>query len=181
MEKAKISVIQLFALMFIFDMVTALVVSYGITARKDAWLATLIGMCGGIVLFFIYHFLFRQYPNLSFTAISRKIFGKHVGWLIGLLYILLFLYMAARNVRDFGDLLISSTLRETPLLSVIILFVLVICYVLNLGIEVLGRTSEVFIVILFLFGAAGIFFILVSGNVDLYNYAHFLKMAGNQS
>jgi spore germination protein KB len=32
---------------------------------------------------------------------------------------------------------------ETPLLALIILFVLGICYVLYLGIEVLGRTAEV--------------------------------------
>jgi len=52
MEKAKISVIQLFALMFIFDLGTALIVSYGIPARKDAWLAVILGMGGGILLFF---------------------------------------------------------------------------------------------------------------------------------
>lgn len=68
MEKAKISVIQLFAMMFIFDLGTALVVSHGIHAKKEAWLAILLGMCGGIALFFIYYFLFRQYPNLPLTG-----------------------------------------------------------------------------------------------------------------
>ncbi|GAA3333032.1 hypothetical protein GCM10020331_095490 [Ectobacillus funiculus] len=52
MEKAKISVIQLFAMMFMFELGSALVVSYGVTARKDAWLAILLGLCGGIALFF---------------------------------------------------------------------------------------------------------------------------------
>ncbi|MGM7724330.1 GerAB/ArcD/ProY family transporter [Metabacillus sp. Hm71] len=47
MEKAKISVIQLFAMMFMFEMGTALVISYGVGAKKDAWLAILLGMCGG--------------------------------------------------------------------------------------------------------------------------------------
>lgn len=175
MEKAKISVIQLFAMMFIFELGSALVVSYGATAGKDAWLAILLGMCGGILLFFIYYSLFRQYPNLPLTGYAREIFGKYLGWVIGLLYTVYFLYEAARNLRDFGDLLLSSTLTETPLLAINIMMVLSICYVLYLGIEVLGRTTEVFIVILIFLGATGNLLIYVSGNVDLRNLQPFLE------
>lgn len=49
MEEAKLSAIQLFALMFIFELGSALVVILGISAKKDAWLVILLGMCGGIV------------------------------------------------------------------------------------------------------------------------------------
>lgn len=175
MEKAKVSVIQLFSLMFIFNMGTALVVGYGIEAGKDAWLAILLGTCGGIILFIIYYLLFRQYPNLPFTGMVKKVLGKYVGWIIGLLYIMYFLYISARNLRDFGELLLSSTLTDTPLLAVQITFVLVMCYVLYLGIEVLGRTAEVLIVILLLFGAAGNFLTLVSGNVEFQHLRPFLE------
>ncbi|HWL26427.1 GerAB/ArcD/ProY family transporter [Priestia aryabhattai] len=175
MEKAKISVIQLFALMFIFDLGTALIVSYGIPAGKDAWLAILLGMGGGIVLFFVYYTLFRQYPTLPLTGYIRKVFGKYLGWVLGLLYCLFFLYIAARNIRDFGDLLTSSTLPETPLLAINLSFILVMCYVIYLGIEVVGRTAEVFIVILLLFGLGGNFFILVSGDVDFHQIRPFLE------
>ncbi|WP_342048180.1 GerAB/ArcD/ProY family transporter [Bacillus sp. OTU530] len=175
MEKAKVSAIQLFALMFLFEMGTALVVSYGIGAKKDAWLAILLGLGAGIVLFFIHYFLFRQYPNLPLTGYARKIFGKYLGWIIGLLYILYFLYIAARNLREFGDLLISSALPKTPLLAINILMVLTICYVLSLGIEVLGRTAEVFIVVLLLLGATGNFLVLVSGNWHPHNLQPFLE------
>ncbi|MFP3125808.1 spore germination protein [Ectobacillus funiculus] len=175
MEKAKISAIQLFALMFLFEMGTALVVSYGIGAKKDAWLAILLGVGAGIVLFFIHYFLFRQYPNLPLTGYARKIFGEYLGWIIGLLYILYFLYIAARNLREFGDLLISSALPKTPLLAINILMVLTICYVLSLGIEVLGRTAEVFLVVLLLLGATGNFLVLVSGNWHPHNLQPFLE------
>jgi spore germination protein KB len=174
-EKAKISAIQLFVLMFIFEMGTALVIPYGIDAKRDAWLAILIGMCEGIILFFIYYFLFRQYPNLPLTGYAKKIFGKYLGWVIGLLYILYFLEVTTSNVRSFGELMLSSTMTETPLLAIIILFVLTICYVLYLGIEVLGRTAEVFIVILVFMGFIGNLFVFLSGNVDLHNLQPFLE------
>jgi spore germination protein KB len=175
MEKAKISVIQLFVMMLIFEMGTALVIPYGIDAKKDNWLAILIGMCVGIILFFIYYFLFRQYPNLPLTGYVKKVFGKYLGWVIGLLYILYFLQVTTSNVRSFGELLLASTMTETPLLAISILFVLTICYVLYLGIEVLARTAEVFIVILIFLGFVGNFLILVSGNVDLHNLQPFLE------
>ncbi|MGN7480638.1 GerAB/ArcD/ProY family transporter [Priestia megaterium] len=175
MEKAKLSVIQLFALMFIFEMGTALVVSYGTNARKDAWLAILLALCGGIVLFYIFHFLYRQYPNLLFTGYIRELFGKYLGWIVGLLYCLHFLYICGRNVRELGDLLVSSTLSETPLLAINLTLVLVICYVIHLGIEVVGRTAEVFMVVLLLLGAAGNFFVLVSGDVAFHQIRPFLE------
>ncbi|MED3913350.1 GerAB/ArcD/ProY family transporter [Priestia megaterium] len=175
MEKAKLSVIQLFSLMFIFEMGTALVVSYGTNARKDAWLAILLALCGGIVLFYIFHFLYRQYPNLLFTGYIRELFGKYLGWIVGLLYCLHFLYICGRNVRELGDLLVSSTLSETPLLAINLTLVLVICYVIHLGIEVVGRTAEVFMVVLLLLGAAGNFFVLVSGDVDFHQIRPLLE------
>ncbi len=175
MEKAKLSVIQLFALMFIFEMGTVLVVSYGTIAGKDAWLSILLAMCEGIVLFYIFYFLFHQYPNLLFTGYIRKIFGKYIGWIVGLLYCLHFLYICGRNVRELGDLLVSSTLSEPPLLAITLTLVLVMCYVIHLGIEVVGRTAKVFIVVLFLLGTAGNFFVLVSGDVDFHQIRPFLE------
>ncbi|RBW70032.1 GerAB/ArcD/ProY family transporter [Bacillus taeanensis] len=175
MEKAKISVIQLFAMMFLFELGTMLVVSYGIGAKKDAWLAILLGMCGGIILFFIYYALFRQYPNLPLTGYVRKIFGKYIGWIIGLLYVIFFLYDAARGLRDFGDLLLASTMPKTPLLAINALMVLAICYVVYLGIEVLARTAEVFIVILIFLGFSGNLLVYLSGNINLHNLQPLLE------
>ncbi|MED3930331.1 endospore germination permease [Priestia megaterium] len=175
MEKAKISVIQLFALMFIFELGTALVISYGTSAGKDAWLSILLAICGGVILSFVYFILFRQYSNLLLTGYMREIFGKYIGWIIGLLYCLTFLYICGRNVREFGDLLVSSTLSETPLLVINITLVLVMCYVIHLGVEVLGRTAEVFFVILLLLGATGNFFVLISGDVDFHQIRPFLE------
>lgn len=175
MEKAKISGPQLFILMFMFNMGTAVVVNYGIGAQKDAWLAVLFGMCNGMALFFIYYRLFLHYPELPLTGYSRKIAGKYVGWIIGLFYILYFLHITTRQVRDFSELLVSSTMTKTPLLVIVITFVLVICYVLYLGVEVLARTAQVFIAILFTFGIVANFFILISGNLDFQNLRPFLE------
>ncbi|MGG3624591.1 GerAB/ArcD/ProY family transporter [Bacillus gobiensis] len=175
MEKAKISAIQLFSMMLFFELGSALVVSLASGAKKDAWFAIFLGMCSGFVLFFIYYFLYRKYPNLPFTGYARKIAGKYLGWVISLIYVIYFLYAAARNLRDFGDLLRASTLTKTPVLAITVLFLLVLCYVLFLGIETLGRTAEVFIVILIFFGVTASLLVFFSGYVDFHNLQPFLE------
>ena len=175
MEKAKVNGFQLFAMMFMFNLGTSVVVNYGVGAKKDAWLAIIIGMSAGFVLFFIYYRLFCLYPKLPITGYAREILGKYVGWIIGLFYVLYFIHITTRQVRDFSELLVASTMTKTPLLAIQISFVLVICYVLYQGVEVLGRTAEVFIVILILLGLAGNFFVLVSGNFELHNLRPFLE------
>ncbi|MGZ4161493.1 MAG: GerAB/ArcD/ProY family transporter, partial [Neobacillus sp.] len=98
MEKAKISAGQFFSLIVLFNFGTALVVSLGLQAKKDAWLAILFGAAGGVILFFIYCSLFRIYPQQPLISFIQTILGKYIGWPLSLLYILFFIYGGARDV-----------------------------------------------------------------------------------
>ncbi|MCM3788980.1 spore germination protein [Domibacillus indicus] len=169
MEKAKISSIQFFLLLFMFELGTAVVVSQGTEAKKDSWLSILLGLSTGLILFLVYYRLFRYYPSLPLTAYARKIFGTYIGWIVGLMYTVFFLYISARNVREFSEVLITATMPEIPLLVVIILFVLTMCYVLYLGIEVFARTAEILGIFLILVGIIGNLFVYLTGTVDLNN------------
>jgi spore germination protein KB len=157
MEKAKISPGQLAALIFLFEMGTALVVSLGLKAEKDAWLAILLGLAGGVALFGVYVSLYRRYPELPFTAYAREILGRWIGLPLGLLYILFFIYGAARDLRDGADLLISSVLDQTPLVAVSAIMILIAGYVLHKGIEVLARTAQIYFAVIIAIGGSAIF------------------------
>lgn len=167
MENARISPGQLFSLMMLFDIGTALVVSLGIMAEKDAWLAILLGGAFGLLLFIVYASLFRLYPELSLTGYMRVVLGKWIGWPLGLLYILFFLYGAARDVRDGGDLLASSLLDQTPLIVINAVMVMSVAYVLNKGIEVLARTAQIFLVVLVILGLLSNLLLFFSGVVEI--------------
>jgi spore germination protein KB len=167
MEKAKMSPGQLAALVFLFEMGTALVVSLGLKAEKDAWLAILLGLALGLVLFGVYVSLYRLYPELPFTAYAREILGKLIGLPIGLLYVVFFIYGAARNLRDGADLLISSVLDQTPLMAVSAIMILTAGYVLHKGIEVLARTAQIYFAVLIALGVLSNFLIVVSGLIDI--------------
>jgi spore germination protein KB len=173
--KVKISSKQLFALIVLFELGSALVVGLGIDAGKDAWLAILLGWAGAMAIMWIYGYLFRQYPNLPLTGYLQKILGKYIGWLLGLLYTIYFIYIAARVLRDFGELLYTSSYDLTPLFVINGLLILTISYVLYKGFEVLGRTGEIFFVILIIVGLVGNLLVFMSGLVDVKNVLPFLE------
>lgn len=167
MGKPRISPGQLFSLIILFDMGTALVVSLGIKSEKDAWLAILLGTGGGLLLFFVYTALFRLYPKLPLTGYIRAILGKWIGFALGLLYILFFLYGAARDVRDGADLIVSSVLDQTPIIVISAVMIMSVAYVLNKGIEVLARTAQIFLVILGIVGLLSNVLLLFSDAIEI--------------
>jgi spore germination protein KB len=163
----KISPGQLFSLIFLFNMGTALVVNLGIDAEKDAWLTVALGTVGGLFIFFVYTSLFRLFPNLSLISYMKEILGKWIAWPLGLLYSIFFIYGAARDVRDGGDLLVSAILDQTPVIVINAIMVMSVAYVLNKGMEVLARMSLIFMAILLMLGVVSILFLLFSGLIEL--------------
>ncbi|WP_046174193.1 GerAB/ArcD/ProY family transporter [Domibacillus indicus] len=169
MEKARISAFQLFILIVLFELGSAMIVPLAIEAKQGAWLAILIGAAGGCGIFLIYYALFRYYPDESPVHFVRHIIGSVPGKIVAFLYILYFLYLSARVVRDFGEMLITIAYVETPLFVLNLLMVLLAVYTIRKGIEVLARTGELlFIVLAFLFLSA---FLLIAagGTLDYGN------------
>ncbi|SFJ81135.1 spore germination protein KB [Halobacillus dabanensis] len=167
MEKAKVSGWQLFVLMLLFELGTAIVINPGLDAKKDAWLAVLLGMIIGLLLFVVYFALYRLYPDLSLIGYGKKILGKYAGMSLGILYLFYFLYIAIRDLRDFGELLTASTYIYTPIFVINTIMILSVAFVLWHGIEVLARTGEFFFVILMLVGVVGTSLVLFSGQIDI--------------
>ncbi|RBW68083.1 hypothetical protein DS031_18575 [Bacillus taeanensis] len=88
-------------------------------------------------MFFMYRYLYLQYPEKPLTSYITEVFGKYLGWMIGLCYIVYFLNISMRVLRDFGDLLLVSTLPKTPLLPINAFMILAVSYILFHVIEVI--------------------------------------------
>lgn len=169
MDKGKISSRELFSLIVLFELGSAIVVGLGMKAKQAAWLAILLGMIGGLIVITMYFYLYSKNFNLSLTSYSKKVFGKYIGFFIGLTYVSYFIYIAGRVLRDFGELVIGTVLQGTPLIVVDILMILSIGYGCYLGIEVLGRSGDLFFIVFIFLGV--IFFLAVfsSGIIDIRN------------
>ncbi|WP_010281234.1 GerAB/ArcD/ProY family transporter [Bacillus timonensis] len=175
MEKAKISSYQLFVLILLFELGSALLLPLAIDAKQDAWLSILLGIIGGMSLFMLYYRLYQFYPNQLPTEYAQIILGKLVGKIFAFLYLLYFTYLAARVLRDFGVMLVTFAYSETPLFIVNALLMMVVVYGVRKGIEVLGRTGEILFVIMYLLAITGFILIVVSGLIDFNNLKPILE------
>jgi spore germination protein KB len=175
MEKAKIDAIQLFVLILLFELGSALLIPLAVELKQDAWLAILLGMIGGLILFLIYYRLYQYYPNVLPTEYMQKIIGKVPGWILAFLYILFFAYTAARVLRDFGVMLLTFAYPETPLFIVNALLILVIVYTVRKGIEVIARTGELLFVLMYLLAISGFILIVFSGLININNLRPLLE------
>ncbi|WP_416826305.1 GerAB/ArcD/ProY family transporter [Ectobacillus polymachus] len=175
MEKTKVTSEQLFAMMTLFELGSSLVVGLGMEAKKDAWLAILLGWAGGMMIYFIYGSLFRHYPDLPLTGYLQKILGKYIGTILGLIYILYFIYISSRVLRDFGELLSGSAYDQTPLFVINSLMIVTIIYVLRKGMIVLARTGLLLFTLFLILWILGNALVFISGLVDMKNLLPILE------
>lgn len=95
-------------------------------------------------------------------------FKRPVAIIFSSTYVVYFLYLACRVVRDFGELIASAILPSTPIEIISLTICLLMAYILYLGLEVLGRTSEIFTPYLFGFLFLLTILLVASGNANLY-------------
>lgn len=167
MENAKISTYQLFVLILLFEMGSSLVIGTGISAKQDAWLATLGGMVGGLFLFLIFYKIYQYYPGTSPLDIYKTAFGKFLGWIVGFAYASYFLYIAARVLRDLGEMLVTFSYSETPLLVINFIMICGVLYGVRKGIEVISRTGEILFSFLYVLAVVGFILIIFSQLIDV--------------
>ena len=169
MRKEVIGSNQLFALIILFEMGTALVVPIGLESGNAVWLSILMALPGGLLLYLIYHDLYLQYPNMIISGYTQKILGKFIGWPLSLLYIPNLMFNGSRNLREVGDLLIVSSYDSTPLFILNATMIVAVIYILNKGIEVIARTAEIYLLIVIMMGLICSFLVITAGLVDLKN------------
>lgn len=167
MRKEVISPKQLFALIVLFELGTALVVPVGLESGRSVWLSILLALPGGIVLYLIYADLYRQFPGLILSGYMQKILGKWIGWPLSLLYVPFLMFSGSRNLREAGDLLFSASYDKTPILIINAAMIAAVVYVLSKGIEVFGRTAEIYFLAIVAIGVISNSIVIASGLVDI--------------
>jgi spore germination protein KB len=169
LENAKINVRQLFVLIVLFEFGTALVLPIGFVSQQSVWISILLALVGGCLLFILYDYLYRQYPDLPLSGYVRKILGSYIGWPINLLYLGFFIYNDARVLRETGELLVTTAYDQTPIFAINALLMIAVIYVLHKGIEVLARTGEIHMIIMVILGFFGNVVVFISGIINM-NY-----------
>ncbi len=163
----KISLYQLYILIIIFQIGSAVVVGVAREALQDAWIAILIASILGAGIIYVYTYILSFSVGKNLFEIMGQLFGRYIAVPISIIYIIYFLYIASRVLRDFLELLITSVFPHTPIEVLGIIFMIVCIYVVYLGPEVIGRTAETFAPYIVLFLVAIAIFLLAGGDVQL--------------
>ncbi|MGD6818960.1 GerAB/ArcD/ProY family transporter [Metabacillus sp. 84] len=138
----KISSRQLFYLIFIFEIGSAILLDPAKEAMKDAWLAMLIGFAASIPNLLVYIYLSRLSGRKTIIGILIMLLGKKAGIAVSSLYILYFLYICTRVLRDFGELLIITAYDETFLIVISSFMMLAVMYFAIKRVQVIAGVSK---------------------------------------
>lgn len=174
-NKETISLWQFFILLLIFEMGSATVVGIGGEARQNVWLAIIIAGMIGVGYILCLHFMLGKKVGINLFGLIEFCIGKWLGFAVSLLYVLYFIYLSSRVLRDFGELIVSTIFIYTPIEVISISIMLTIIYLLYSGIEVMARTSEIFFPYVFSFTFLVGIFILLSGEIHFENLSPFLE------
>ncbi|MBZ4646965.1 MAG: spore germination protein [Petroclostridium sp.] len=172
-KDVKISSIQLSFLIMGFILGSTAIVNPAAGARQDSWLAYIIGWAGGFILIGIYVHISILNVSKTLIEILKENFGKVLGSITAILYIWYFIHLAALVLRNFGEYMVTVIYPETPITFIMMCVALLIAYAVKNGLEVVARTSELFVPLLpvtIIF----IFFLLI-GEYDINNFLPFLE------
>lgn len=157
----KISLWQLFILILLSNLGSSIVVNIGAEAQNNAWIAIIIACLAGLAFVLVYLRLLYWFPQKNLFEIVEICFGKVIGRFASILYISYFFLISTYVLRDFGELMVSTIYTRTPIEFIHLTMILLICYIIVQGIEVLGRSAEIFfpyaMVFLFFLGVGIVF------------------------
>lgn len=172
LKETRISAYQFSILMMGFILASTMIIIPGSYALHYAWLAYIIALTAGILLFSCYYLLYTRHPNKTLVEINRLLLGKWLGTLVSILYIWYFIHLVALILRDFAEYVITISLPETPLWFIVLCYLLVTGYSVRSGLEVTSRASSLVVPLIFLFQI--VIFLMVMPYFDWSNFKPFV-------
>ncbi|QST01109.1 endospore germination permease [Pontibacillus sp. ALD_SL1] len=145
--KEEINMRQFLLFLFLFVIGTSILLSpstLAYVAKESAWLSVVGAIIIGSVFILFFLLISIWYPEQNIVDLNRLLFGKWVGTVFSLLFILFALVSAATVLWTIGNFMITQMLHETPQPFTHMLFMFVVIYGVYLGIETIARVSELF-------------------------------------
>jgi spore germination protein KB len=148
LENVKISIRQFTVLVMLITIGDSILVLPSIAAfeaKQDVWISSLIGLAVGLLAVYIFSMVGKLYPHLTLVQSIQEIFGKWFGTFVSLMFLLYTFLSVVAHTRETGDFVTSVMMQETPTQAIQILFVCIVIMAVRLGLEVIGRTGEIFL------------------------------------
>lgn len=122
---------------------------------RDLWISGIISIFTTLLFIYITIYIGRNFPGKTIVEYSQNLLGNFIGKLLGLILALYFLIFSVNSISMYIHHLTAFLLPQTPFIVVTALHVLVTCYLVWAGPEVIARTGVIG------FALALIFYLLV--------------------
>jgi spore germination protein KB len=147
MNKQSISSNQLFWMISTMQVGMSILLTLNpatVAAKQDVWISTILSTLFGMAIAFVCSRLSVLYAGESLISFAPKAAGKWIGHFCIFLLMLYWFTVLAIILRQYAEFIIGTILPRTPVFIPIVGMLLVACYVVAAGIEVIGRCAEIF-------------------------------------
>lgn len=166
MRKEVISNRQGITMIIMYIMGSTLIMGVGSDAKQDVWLAIIIAVIFAMPVITIYARILSLFPDKNLFEIINCIFGSLLGRIAALFYIWYAFHLGALVLRNFQEFIKVAAFPETPEFVPIMLMGILSIWVVKEGIEVLGRWSQLAIIILAFIIVIVVAFSITNANYD---------------
>lgn len=141
---------QCISLLVLFTISGNLILGINPEAKKDVWLALILGFILDIPVLWIYSKLLNLLPGKNIYELCLTAFGKVAGTFTSLLFIWFSLHLGGMVLFDFNIYIDEVGLTETPELVISIILLAMCVLAGKYGVRVLGRWGNFFFKIVLL-------------------------------
>ncbi|WP_342564111.1 endospore germination permease [Paenibacillus sp. FSL R7-0345] len=134
---------------------------------NSSWIAIILAVLLAIPLMLIYARLHTLFPGKNLYDMLIIVFGGVIGRVFCCLYIWYTLHLGSLVLRNFGEFSKTVALTSTPMLAPMLIIGLLCIWVVNAGMEVVGRSAK----FLLLFTLAVIIVVQLL-SIPKYEYEH---------
>lgn len=163
LEKGKISVIQMFMMIYLLIIPTAILTGPASIASLDKhelWMSPVWSSSFGLLAIYIVYKLNQLYPQKTLIECCDLVLGRVMGKIVSFMFLSCTLFLAASTVRQYGVFLYEALYHETPLIVTMGSIVMVSAYAVRGGLGTIGNYAQIIFPITILFILLGVIFLI---------------------
>ena len=143
MKSEVISDAQGISLIVMFLGGTTSLLTLGISAKQDFWIAILLAVAISVPVYLMFARLHKSFPGKNLFDIIELCFGKIIGKILILLFTLFCLDEGTEVIINMAQFTNSTFLSDTPRIVLTISMILLGIWAVKQGIEVFGRWARI--------------------------------------
>jgi len=168
LKEEKISSYQMVMLIAGYFLGSSIILNSAAKDGSDAWFSGLVSIAAGFIVVSITAAIAMLHPGKSLVEILIFCFGRTAGRIIGFFYLIFAIWLSGEVLLTFSNYSNTVTYPETPILFISICYMIIIAFAVKIGLEAMGRISEVLMVLAILISVVALLSLVTDFHPDAF-------------